>query len=96
MSETNHPQRSLWKGLLAGLIAGVAATAAKSLAEKYYPPRVHGEPEPPGVLAEKLAGHTLHGDELAVAPETIHWGFGASAGGCLRRARGVLPCSNRA
>ncbi len=68
------------KGLLAGLIAGIAATAAKSLAEKYYPPRTHGEPEPPEVLAEKLAGHPLDDTEMAVASESIHWGFGALTG----------------
>lgn len=73
-------ERSLAKGLLAGLIAGLVATAAKSLAEKYYPPRVHGEPEPPEVLAEELAGHHLDASTKAVASESIHWGFGAAAG----------------
>jgi putative membrane protein len=68
------------KGLLAGLVAGLAATAAKSIAEKFYPPRIHGEPEPPEVLAEKIAGHPLHGEMKAVATEAIHWGFGAAAG----------------
>jgi putative membrane protein len=80
VSNLSNTQRSLAKGLLAGLIAGLAATAAKSLAEKFYPPRTHGEPEPPEVLAEKIAGHPLGDDELAVASETIHWGFGAIAG----------------
>ena len=46
--------QSLLKGLLAGAIGGIVATAAKSVAEKVYPPRVHGEPEPPEVAAEKL------------------------------------------
>lgn len=80
MSETNTTQRSLLKGLLAGLVAGLAATAAKSIAEKFYPPRTHGEPEPPEVLAEKIAGHPLHGETKTVATEAIHWGFGAAAG----------------
>lgn len=71
---------SLWKGLLAGVIAGVAATAAKSLVERFYPPRVHGEPEPPEELAEKVAGHSLDPDTKAVAGEAIHWGFGAATG----------------
>lgn len=71
---------SLWKGLVAGLAAGVAATAAKTLAEKVYPPRIHGEPEPPELLSERIAGHPLdHATEL-VAAESIHWGFGAAAG----------------
>ena len=53
--------RSLAKGLLAGLIGGLAATAAKTLAEKVFPPRTHGEPEPPSVLAEKIFGTRLEG-----------------------------------
>jgi putative membrane protein len=56
------------------------ATAAKSFAEKIYPPRTHGEPEPPEVLADKLAGHHLEGTEQAAAVEAIHWGFGALTG----------------
>ena len=70
----------LWKGLVAGLIGGLAATLAKSAAEKFYPPRTHGEPEPPEVLAEKLAGHHLDRRTKTAAAETIHWGFGAAAG----------------
>ena len=73
-------QRSLAKGLVAGLIAGLAATAAKSIAEKFYPPRIHGEPEPPEMLAEELAGHSLDRSTKAAASEAIHWGFGAAAG----------------
>lgn len=72
--------RSLAKGLLAGLIGGLVATAAKSIAEKIYPPRTHGEPEPPEVLVDKLAGHHLEGTEQTVAVEAIHWGFGALTG----------------
>jgi putative membrane protein len=72
--------RNLVKGLLAGLVAGLVATAAKSIAEKLYPPRTHGEPEPPDVLAEKIAGHELHGGTKVAASETIHWVFGAAAG----------------
>ena len=78
--EMTSSQKSLAKGLLAGLIAGIVATAAKSLAEKYYPPRTHGEPEPPEVLAEKIAGHHLDDTTMAVASESIHWGFGALTG----------------
>lgn len=72
--------RSLAKGMLAGLIGGVVATAAKSLAEKLHPPRTHGEPEPPAMLAEKVAGHNLAGTQRDVAVEAIHWGFGALTG----------------
>ena len=72
--------RSLAKGLLAGLIGGLVAVAAKSLVEKIYPPRTHGEPEPSEVLAERFAGHELAGAEKDVAVEAIHWGFGALSG----------------
>jgi putative membrane protein len=77
---TEAGQRSLVKGLVAGVIAGLVATAAKSFAEKMYPPRTNGEPEPPQVLAEKIAGHSLDHGTLTAASEAIHWGFGAAAG----------------
>lgn len=73
-------EKSLLKGLVAGLIGGLVATAAKSIAEKFYPPRTHGEPEPPAVLAEKVVGHHLAETPKAVAVETIHWSFGALTG----------------
>ena len=99
--EQTKDTSSLVKGLIAGVVGGLAATAAKSLAEKMYPPRVHGEPEPPEVAAEKIAGHPLDEDTRAVASETIHWVFGAAAGGfagggvasgyARRRARTRFP-----
>ena len=79
LPEKTHA-RSLAKGLLAGLIGGLVATAAKMLAEKIYPPRTHGEPEPRAVLADKLAGHHLVGTEKAAAVGAIQWGFGAMTG----------------
>ncbi len=79
MSETKR-QRSLVKGLAAGVIAGLAATAAKCLVEMVYPPRVHGEPDPPEALAESLAGHSLDRSTKETAGRTIRWGFGAAAG----------------
>ena len=81
--QQSHEQlgdKSLAKGLLAGLIGGIVATAAKSLAERFYPPRTHGEPEPPAVLAEKISGGDLSQTQRAVAVETIHWVFGAASG----------------
>lgn len=72
---------SLLKGLAAGVVGGLLATAAKSFAEKMYPPRTHGEPEPPEVAAEKIAGHPLDKETREIAAETIHWVFGAVAGG---------------
>ena len=79
-SASSNGTRSLWKGLVAGLAAGVAATAAKTLAEKFYPPRVHGEPEPSELLTERIAGHPLNHTTEIVASEGLHWGFGAAAG----------------
>lgn len=76
----NEPAKSLLKGLIAGLIGGLVATAAKTIAERVYPPRTHGEPEPPAVLAEKVAGHALTPSQETAAVETIHWGFGALTG----------------
>lgn len=79
-STSSNGAPSLWKGLVAGLVAGVAATAAKTLAEKFYPPRIHGEPEPPELLTERIAGDDLDETTKLVASESIHWGFGAAAG----------------
>ncbi len=73
-------ERSVVKGLIAGMIAGAVATAAKTAVERIYPPRVEGEPEPPAVLAEKLAGHELAATDKFIATETIHWVFGVTAG----------------
>jgi putative membrane protein len=81
--------RSLAKGLLAGLVAGLVATAAKSCVEKFYPPRVHGEPEPPEALAEKLADH----DTKAYASEAIHWGFGAAVGAAYGALAEYFPAA---
>lgn len=72
---------ALLKGFAAGVIGGLVATAAKSLAEQVFPPRVHGEPEPPEMTAERVAGHPLDEKTKAVAGEAIHWVFGAAAGG---------------
>ena len=82
MSETEieTPQRSLAKGIIAGLIGGLIGTLAKTLAERMFPPRTHGEPEPPEVLAEQVAGHPLGSNTKAIAAEGIHWGFGATVG----------------
>jgi len=73
-------QQRLLKGLLAGLIAGLVATAAKTLAERFYPPRTHGEPEPEELLAERIAGHPLDGRTKEIAGGAIQWGYGALTG----------------
>ena len=76
----SSPTRNLLKGAVAGLVGGLIATAAKSAAEKVYPPRTHGEPEPPAVLAEKLGQPKLETPTKKAVEEGIHWGFGALAG----------------
>jgi putative membrane protein len=93
LEETTY-ERSLPKGLLAGLIGGLVATAAKTLAEKIYPPRTHGEPEPPEILAERIAGHELAKAEKAAAVETIHWGFGALTGAAYGALVEYYPAAN--
>ncbi len=72
--------KSLLKGMLAGMVGGIVATAVKSIGERIYPPRTHGEPEPPDVLTDKLSSDSLHGTSKSSASEVIHWGFGALAG----------------
>jgi putative membrane protein len=86
-------ERSLWKGLAAGVVAGLVATAAKSVAERFYPPRVHGEPEPPEALAEKIAGHHLDRKTRHAAGEAIHWGFGMAAGAAYGAAAEYFPAA---
>ncbi len=92
VKEASH-ERSLAKGLLAGLIGGLVATAAKTLVEKVYPPRIHGEAEPPEVLAEKVAGHELAGPQKEVATEAIHWGFGAVVGAAYGAVAEYYPAA---
>ena len=75
-----HPTHSLLKGAVAGLVGGLIATAAKTAAEQMYPPRTHGEPEPPDVMVDKASDGRLTTTQKKVASEGIHWGFGALAG----------------
>ncbi len=95
MSEAaqSFQEKSLAKGLLAGLIGGIVATAAKSLAEKFYPPRTEGQPEPPEVFAEKIAGHELTPAARFAAGETIHWGFGAATGAAYGALAEFFPAA---
>ena len=82
--------KSLLKGMLAGMVGGLAGTAAKTIAEKVYPPRIHGEPEPPSVLADKITGGQLEGTEKVVATEGDPLGIRCADGSGVRRAGGVL------
>jgi putative membrane protein len=79
-SYSNVGDKDLAKGLIAGMIGGIVATAAKTLAEKVYPPRTQGQPEPPAALADKIVGHELAPAPKFIASETIHWTFGAASG----------------
>jgi putative membrane protein len=89
-SYTQVDGKDIAKGLIAGLFGGVAGTAAKTLGELLYPPRIHGEPLPPAVLADEVSelftGHGLSPKSKKLAAECIHWSFGAATGG----AYGVL------
>ena len=82
---------ALLKGFAAGVIGGLVATAAKSIAEKMYPPRTHGEPEPTEAMAEKISGHTLADALKGTSGELIHWVFGATAGGFYGVLAEVYP-----
>jgi len=91
VSNETTRSKSLSKGILAGLIGGLVATAAKSLAEKIYAPRTHGEPEPPVLLAEKVAGHELTIVQRKISSEAIHWGFGAATGAAYGALAEYVP-----
>lgn len=80
MSNEKEP-RSLAKGFLAGFVGGLAGAGVKLLAEMAFPPRVQGQTPPPVVLAENVAGHGLPESQRKVAQQSIHWVFGALAGG---------------
>lgn len=73
--------RSVAKGFLAGVVGGLAGAGVKMLAEELFPPRVEGQMPPPVILAEQVAGRDLPEPQQKVALHTIHWVFGALAGG---------------
>jgi putative membrane protein len=94
VSNETTRSKSLAKGILAGLIGGLVATAAKSLAEKIYAPRTHGEPEPPELpelLAVKVAGRELTLVQKKTAAEAIQWGFGAATGAAYGALAEYVP-----
>ena len=66
-------KKSLAKGLLAGLIGGLIGVAAKTLAERMFPPRSDSEPQRAGVAAYDPT-------PAARAAAGVHWGFGATVG----------------
>lgn len=87
----SEPARDILKGALAGLIGGLIATAAKTAAEKVYPPRTHGEPEPPALLAEKAGLPKTETTQKKFVEESIHWVFGAAAGAAYGALAEVYP-----
>ncbi|MEK6397040.1 MAG: DUF1440 domain-containing protein [Terriglobus sp.] len=91
LPQPSSPAKDILKGALAGLIGGLIATAAKSYAEKLYPPRTHGEPEPPALLAEKLGEPHFETGEKKVVEESIHWAFGAAAGAAYGAIAEIYP-----
>lgn len=91
VSNKTARSKSLAKGILAGLIGGLIATAAKMVAEKAYPPRTHGEAEPPELLAKKVAGHELMLVQKKTAAEAIQWGFGAATGAAYGALAEYVP-----
>jgi putative membrane protein len=85
------PTQNLVKGAIAGLVGGLIATAAKTAAERIYPPRTHGEPEPPAVLAEKMGQPRLETTQKKAVVEGIHWGFGALTGAAYGMMAELYP-----
>ncbi len=75
-----HPTHSLIKGAIAGLVGGLLGTAAKTVAERLYPPRTHGEAEPLAVATERMGQPVGETPRKKFLIEGIHWGFGALAG----------------
>jgi putative membrane protein len=73
--------RSIAKGFLAGFIGGLAGAGVKIAAEQFFPPRTQGQTPPSVVLAEQVAGRSLPDHQRKVAMQSIHWLFGALAGG---------------
>jgi len=66
-------KNSLAKGVVAGLIGGLIGVAAKTLAERMFPPHSEPEPQRPGVAAYDLT-------PAVRAAASIPWGYGATVG----------------
>ncbi len=85
---------SLLKGLLAGVAGGLAGSAAKIVAEKLFPPRTQGQPEPPALVVERVAhaaGEEPSETTKKVGSQGIHWGFGTMLGGVYGVAAELTP-----
>ena len=88
---TKKSRPSLVKGLFAGAIGGLAGALTKAAGEAVYPPRVQGQPSPPVVLAERVAGRRLHKKQKQLAETTIHYLFSALTGAAYGAAAEWLP-----
>ena len=86
--------KSLAKGLVAGLIAGLVGVAAKTLAERMFPPHAHSQPDAEDLAAEKLAGDSLSPAGKALAADGIHWAFGAAAGAAYGALAEYYPAAS--
>jgi Predicted periplasmic/secreted protein len=75
------------------LIGGIVATAAKTAAERIYPPRAHGRAEPPALLKRKIGGRQLSVRQQEVAQKTIHWGLGAATGAAYGAVAEFYPAA---
>jgi putative membrane protein len=86
--------RSFTKALLAGVVGGLVGAAAKVAAEKLFPPRMEGQVAPPQQMVERAdgaIGADLSPEAKATAAGSLHWVFGAVAGGIYGVAAEYRP-----
>jgi len=82
--------RSLAKGAIAGLLGGLIAAAAKSAAEKIYPPHTSGQPKSPAVLTPRPGDQKLSLEKRRPAQKT-HWALGAATGAAYGALAELYP-----
>lgn len=71
--------RSIAKGAIAGLLGGLIAAAAKSAAERIYPPHTSDKLKSPTVLTPKPGSRELALEKRRASQKT-HWALGAATG----------------
>ena len=96
MKKSASPSKdiSLLKGLLAGVAGGLVGSAAKVAAERLFPPRTQGQPEPPALVVERVAraaGTQPSPATKRAGAQGIHWGFGTMLGGAYGVAAELSP-----
>ena len=77
VKSSRKPSRSLAKGITAGLIGGLAATAARTLAQRAYPPAPRNQRELP---PPEPASRALTPRKKVTDSRALNWGIGAAAG----------------